>query len=110
MRVKTIWHAPQAPNIAVCKTTTMHAQWAWLPLELQDRVLWDLNHVIVYPWDLNQVTMKCANLTNLTHLQAFSFNQFSNARLISKTFAAKLRRTFWLFCPGQVNPKFPICD
>lgn len=63
----------------------MHAQWACLPLELQDRIVWDLDQAIIYP--------------NLSQ------ERLSNARLISKAFASKLRHWLWLFCPGK-HPGF----
>ena len=60
----------------------MHAQWAWLPQELQDRIVWYLDQRIIFP-DLSQ-------------------ERLSNARLISKAFAAKLRR--WLHvAPDEVE-------
>ena len=47
------------------------AQWESLPLELQDHILWRLG----------------------------MYNR--GARLVSKAFAAKLRRWLWLSCPHQ---------
>ena len=63
----------------------MHAQWESLPLELQDRIVWELDQVIIYPGP--------------------SQERLSNARLISKAFAAKLRHWLWLFCPSK-HPGF----
>ena len=66
----------------------MHAQWESLPMELQDRIVWYLDQGIIYRDDNN--------------LQQ---EHFSNARLISKAFAAKLRHWLWLFCP-TTHPGF----
>ena len=63
----------------------MRAQWESLPLELQDRIVCYLDQGIMYP--------------NLSQ------ERLSNARLISKAFAAKLRHWLWLFCPGK-HPGF----
>lgn len=70
----------------------MHAQWESLPLELQDRIVCDLDRVII---------CRDYKILQQERLQEC----FSNARLISKAFAAKLRHWLWLFCPTK-HPGF----
>lgn len=64
--------------------TAMPPKWEWLPLELQERIVQDLDKNIFCP---------------------FSRERFLNARLISKPFAAQLRHWPWLFCPAT-HPGF----
>ena len=63
----------------------MRAQWASLPQELQERVLWLLSRMLFLP--------------------GLDSEHFCGTRLVNKSFAAQLRSMLWIFCPGM-HPGF----